>query len=474
MTTSSSSTPAIEPAAPKRQLTLFDSTSIIVGIILGAAIYESSPLIAKNVPGFSGLMIAWLLGGLCSLVGAMCYAELATAYPRAGGDYVYLTRAFGRAVGFLFAWAQLWVVRPGSIGAMGFIFARYANELYPLPTGSSPTGQALAMILYAAGSIVVLSVINILGVPEGKWTQNILTTAKVLGLLGITVVGFCFSSAPAVPAAAAPAGSFSQMMASFGFAMIFVFYAYGGWNEMAYVGSEVRDPERNISRALVLGTLAVTAIYALVTGAFVHALGLDGVRRSSAVASEVLQLGLGPWGARLMSLLVCLSALGAINGMIFTGARIYYAMGKDHRLYTVLGRWSPRFGTPVTSLAIQALLTIVLVVGFGLSRNGFERMVVFTTPVFWIFLLLVGVAVFVLRVRDRGIPRPYRVPGYPLTPVLFCLYSLYMIYTSLDYAIGQRSSEAFWAIGLLLVGILFCFYDPRPAARENGEAEKVE
>lgn len=461
------------PAAPKRQLTLFDSTSMILGIIIGAGIYESSPLIAQNVPGVAGLLVAWLLGGLCSLVGALCYAELATTYPREGGDYVYLTRAMGRAIGFLFAWAQLWVVRPGSIGAMAFIFARYANQLAPASLGSGPAGEARAMLLYAAASIVVLSAINILGVPQGKWTQNILTAAKVVGLAGIMIIGLVFA-APAAPAAeagatlsAADAVPWSTVISQFGFAMIFVFYAYGGWNEMAYVGAEVRHPERNILRALVLGTVAVTAIYLLVTLAFVHALGMEGVRRctqDAPVATKVLELGLGPWGGKLISLLICISALGAINGMIFTGARIYYAMGTEHRLYSWLGRWHPRLGTPATSLLIQAAITLALVIGFSMSTNGFESMVKFTAPVFWVFLVLVGVSVFVLRVRDAGIPRPYRVPGYPLTPILFCLYSSYMVYTSLDYAIRQRSWEAFWAIGLLAIGIVFALLNPRPMA----------
>ncbi len=384
-------------AAPRRQLTLFDSTSIIMGIIIGATIYESSPMIAGSVRGLGGLVLAWLLGGVCSLVGALCYAELATAYPQEGGDYVYLTRAFGRSIGFFFAWVQLWVVRPGSIGAFAYVFAHYAQELLPLPCQ-----EALAKLLYAAGSVIVLSLIHILGVREGKWTQNLLTTAKVLGLAGIVGVGLTLAAPGASRPVVETAGSgWRNMVSQFGFAMIFVFYAYGGWNEMAYVAAEVRNPRRNISRALILGTVGVTAMYLLVTLAFVHAMGLDGLRRSGNVAADVLQLGLGHQGRKLISLLICISALGGTHGMIFTGARIYYAMGRDHRLYAWLGRWSPRFGTPVISLLIQGAITLGLIVGFGLTASGFERMVKFTSPPFWAFLVLVGLSVFVLRGR-RG------------------------------------------------------------------------
>lgn len=456
-------------AAPKRQLTLFDSTSIIVGIIIGAGIYEATPMIAAGAGGPAMLVGVWVLGALLSLVGALCYAELGTTYPREGGDYVYLSRAFGRPVGFLFAWAQLWVVRPGSIGAMAYIFARYANQLVPL--GGLTDAQAL--LVYALASILILSCINILGVREGKWTQNILTTTKVVGLLAVFAIGLLVVAPSGQPASAAPAVAQSFSWTSFKLAMIFVLFAYGGWNEMAYVAAEVRNPQRNILVALILGTVAVGIVYLLVTLAFLHALGYQGVVNSTAVAAEVLKPALGDWGARFISILICVSALGAVNGQIFTGARIYYAMGKDHRLYAKLGQWSARFGTPVWSLVIQALITAGLVVGFGLTKNGFESMVKFTTPVFWLFLVLVGVGLFVLRSREPNVTRPYRVPGYPITPILFCLSSLFMVYSSLTYAIEEKSWEAIWAVGVLLVGVFFCFYDPRTEGPENDEERTV-
>jgi amino acid transporter len=446
-------------AAPKRQLTLYDSTCIIVGIIIGAGIYESTPVIAQNVASPAWLVGVWLLGGLVSLIGALCYAELATAYPTEGGDYVYLTRAFGRAPGFLFAWAQLWVVRPGSIGAMAYVFARYANELVPL---AGPEREYLALLTYAAASVVVLSAVNVLGVREGKWTQNLLTTTKVLGLGAVVLVGLWVvapEAAPAKPAAAASGFN----LGAFGLAMIFVLFTYGGWNEMAYVGAELRDPNRNVLRSLVLGTVSVTAIYVLVTLAFLHALGLGGIRGSGAVAVDMLEPALGQWGGKAISLLICVSALGAVNGQIFTGGRIYYAMGTEHRLYARLGRWSPRLGTPVASLVVQAAITLGLVVGFGMwTKGGFQSMVEFTTPIFWTFFLLVGLSLFALRRREPDTPRPYRVPLYPVVPILFCLSSAYMLYASLSYAIQAGSYEPIWAVVLMLAGVVLSLYDPEP------------
>ncbi len=459
------------PAAPERHLTLFDSTNIIVGIIIGSSIYLMTPTIAANVPGLWGLIAVWALGGIFSLFGALCYTELGTMFPREGGDYVYLTQAYGRPLGFLFAWAQLWVVRPGSIGTMAFLFAEYANRLVPLDELLGPVGglsaSRTAALVYAAAAVLVLSGINLMGVRQGKWTQNVLTVAKLLGLAAVFVVGLLWTS----PAAPPTPVHYEFSRSGLGLALIFVLFAYGGWNEMAYVGAEVRDPQRNILRALVLGTVAVAVCYILVTLSFVHALGIEGVRQLAGqenrdVATEVMKLAFGTAGQKFISLLICISALGAINGQIFTGARIYYAMGTEHRVFAPLGRWHARLGTPVNSLVFQGVVTLSLILGFGLTPSGFESSVKFTTPVFWIFMVLVGLSVYVLRFRQPNTTRPYRVPGYPITPALFCLSSGFMVYASLEYAIKFRSYEALWAVGILAVGIVtavaLAFVAPRP------------
>ncbi len=432
-------------ARPQRRLTLFDSTSLIVGIIIGVGIYETSPLIASCVPSVGWLAAVWAAGGLVSLVGALAYAELATAWPEEGGDYVYLTRAFGRRAGFLFAWAQFWVVRPGSIGAWGYIFARYAGRLVPLGGGDA------GPMTYAVGSILLLTAINVLGVRPGKTTQNFLTILKIQGLGAIVAVGLALGQGGG---AAGAGGGEGGGGADLRLAFILILFTYGGWNEMAYVAAEVRRPRKNILRALVAGTVAVTAIYVLVNLAFVQGLGLEGLRASKAVAADVLAPALGDWAGRAMCVLVCISALGAMNGLIFTGARIYYAMGRDYRLYAPLGRWNARLGTPAWSLLAQAAVTLALVVGFGFTRSGFESLVKFTTPVFWIFFLMVGLSLFVLRRREPETPRPYRVPGYPWVPALFCASSAFMLYASLSYAIENRTYEALWAVGLMAAGVL--------------------
>ena len=450
---------------PRRELTLFDSTCIIVGIIIGSGVYRTSPAVAGLAPSVTWLIGLWLLGGVLSLIGAVCYAELATAYPKEGGDYVYLTRAFGRSVGFLFAWCQLWIVRPGSIGAMAFLFADYANQIWPQAEGPA---AAYVLVAYAAGSIIALTAVNILGVREGKWTQNVLTVAKVLGLAAIVAVGFTHPAPP--PASSPPTASSGFPLSTFGMAMVFVLFAYGGWNEMAFVSAEVKNPRKNILRALLIGTLVVTVIYVLANLAFLYALGLEGTRHTT-VATDVLRLGIGPWAGQAISVLICISALGAINGQIFTGSRIYYAMGNDHRFYAWLGRWNARRGAPVCSLLIQGAITLALSVWFGLSRNGFESMVIFTTPAFWVFLALVASSVLVLRLRDPEIERAYHVPGYPLTPILFYLSCWFMVYSSEAYAIEHRSWEAIWSIAILLVGVAMSVFksDFAPSWRSDSD-----
>lgn len=435
---------------PRRELTLFDTTSIIVGIIIGSGIYETVPRIAAAVSGPPVFLATWLLGGLFALVGSLCYAELGAAWPEEGGDYVYLTRAFGRPLGFLFAWTAFWVIRPGSVGAMAFVFANYAGRL-------GLGGTALAL---ASSAVAVLTGVNALGVRSGKWTQNLLTIAKLGGLASVVVVGLLWPLSQQ-PAHGAEAGTGTS--GSFGLAMILVLYAYGGWNEMSYVGAEVRDPARNIWRALLLGAGTVTAVYLLVNVAFLRALGFRGVQQAQAVAADVMRLALGQHAERAISALVCISALGAINGMLLTGARIYFALGRQHILFRPLGRWNSRFEAPVVSLVAQAAITLLVMAGFAHAggTDGFDRMVRFGLPAFWFFLLLVSLCMFRLRRVAPEQPRPVRVPAYPFTPLLFAAGTAYMLFASLAHAWATRSSEAWWSIGLMLTGALLACLEGR-------------
>ncbi len=432
----SENTPADVPAEPKRQLTLFDSSCIIVGIIIGAGIYETSPMVAKCMGGGGGTLAIWLVGGLLALCGALCYAELATAWPRAGGDYVYLTRAYGRGTGFLFGWTQLLVVRPADIALLAFVFARYGGSLYS-PWGDDPRP-------YAAAAVVVLTALNILGVRQGKWTQNILTVVKAAGLVALVVAGFLAPGPAAAPAPLEiPPWCTPQL------ALILVLFTYGGWSEMAFVAAEVRNPSRNILRALLLGTGAVTALYLLVNGAFLHALGHAGTAGSEAVAVDAIKALLPDAAGRIIAVLICLSALGAVNGLILTGSRITYALGTDHAVFGALGRWDAGRGTPVRALLVQGALSLAIV----LFAGDFVKTLLYTAPVYWAFALATGISLFVLRVREPGTARPVRAPGYPVTPLLFALACGFMIYSCVTYAWGNMPWSLAVLGGVLVVGV---------------------
>lgn len=427
-------------SAPKQELSLFDSLSIIVGIIIGAGIYETAPTVAASMGSWQGTLGVWVAGGLLALTGALCYAELATAYPYEGGDYIYQTRAYGSWAGYLFGWTQLVIVRPGDIALMAFVFARYAQTLYaPLPN---------MLPVYAVLAVIVLSAINILGVREGKWTQNLLTVIKVLGLAVLILVGFLapiqppqITTHPVVP------GGGLQL------ALILVLFTYGGWNEMAYVAAEVRQPKKNISRALVTGTLVVMALYVLANSAFLSALGYDAMASSQAVAVDTMSRKFPALASRVISILICISALGSINGLIFTGARISYAMGTEHATFRPMGSWNPQLGTPARALLLQGGLSALII----LVAGSFLNTILYTAPVVWLFFFATGIAVFVLRRKESHVLRPYRVSGHPITTIVFCACCLYMLYNSIAYALSNRPVGLGLLAVVLMIGVLIYF-----------------
>jgi len=441
--------------APKKELSLFDSTCIIVGIIIGAGIYQMAPDIAKGAGCWWGVLAIWAVGGLISLSGAIGYAELATAYPKEGGDYVYLSRAYGPWAGFLFGWGQLAIIRPGDIAVMAFAFATYARTIYD-PLAAYPEYSQRAL---AAAAVVVLTVINILGVKEGKWTQNLLTTVKALGLLAIVVVAVI---APRVASSAA-VETVGKLPLSL--ALIFVLFTYGGWNEMAYVAAEVKDSRRNIVRALVLGAAVVTVLYLLVNGAFLYTLGYAGLATSKAVARDAISMAFPNIGGRLISALVCVSALGAVSGLIFTGARISYALGAEHRAFRLVGKWHARTGTPVWALLVQGAIAVGLIVILG----SFIDTLLYTAAPVYTFYLATSLAVIVLRFKEPHVERPYRVTGYPVTTIIFCAVCAFLIYSAVSYAWNQMPKSLCLLEGVLLAGmVIYCLTDVRDLVRRKG------
>ena len=415
-------------------LRTMDVAALIVGTVVGAGIFRTPALVAANSGSEAHMLLAWVVGGLVSLVGALCYAELATAYPHPGGDYHYLTRALGRRFAFLFAWARISVIQTGSIALLAFIFADYATEIAPLGPASSG--------VYAALCVVGLTALNVAGVRQGKGVQKVLTALEVVGLALVVGAGLFMTPADGLTTAPAAAGS-----TAFGLVMVFVLLTYGGWNEASYVSAEVHH-RRDIVRALVGSLVAITVLYVLVNWAYLRGLGLAGVAGSRTVAADLLERAVGPGGGRMVGALIAVCALTSANAAVFTGGRSAYALGRDFRVFAFLGRWHAGLRTPGNAILAQGAVALALVLFGASTRHGFETMVEYTAPVFWMFFMLTGVSLVVLRRKEPTVARPFRVPLYPLTPLLFSATAAYLLYASLAYA----GAGVLVGLGVLAVG----------------------
>jgi amino acid transporter len=453
---------------------VFDAVSMIVGIVIGVGIFKAPAIVAGNVSGETAFIVLWAVGGLISLVGALCYAELGSSHPNAGGEYYFLSKAYGSWLGFLFAWARMTVIQTGAIAAIAFVFGDYASTLLPLGAHSSAA--------YAGLAVVAITALNVAGTSESKWVQNALTAALAAAILGVVLAGL--TAPPAAPPPAAPAQGGSWFS---GLALIFVLLTYGGWNEAAYLTAEMRDTRRNIVRALVTGIVVITVLYLLLNFAYLRVLGLAGMQASKAVASDLVKASWGEGGAWLLGIVVVCAALSTLNATVFTGARTNYALGRDFVIFRRLGRWSERSSAPVNALLVQGAITLALVGLASFTPDGFQTMVAYTAPAFWLFFLLTGVSLFLLRRqrnartestgeadpgRDEGGVRTtyqedhYRVPLYPVTPLLFVAACAWMLYSSFNYAMSldPGSIGAMVGIAMLASGVPVLMWARRRAA----------
>ena len=392
----------------RRSLHLPDATALVIGCVIGAGIFRTAASISKHLQEPWLVMAVWVAGGFISFCGALCYAELSAAYPKTGGDYVYIKKAYGPAAGFLFGWTKIFTERVGTIAVLGFVFAEYAASVLRL----SPTQtKELASL-----GILLLTWANIAGIHVGKGVQNLLTAVKLFALLLIIGVGLSVASAGVAPVAPAISSlSFSTLQA-FGVALVFVLWTYGGWTESAYVAEEIHDPHRNLPWSILLGLSVVTLLYLAVNWVYMRVIPLSEMPGTPLVAAEVMRRSLGPAGATVTSLMIASSAFGALNGYILTSGRILMALGQDSPLFSRLAAIHPVFATPARALGFNAAIAVLLV-----WVGTFDQIVTYSTVVISLFFAMAALAVIVLRAKDPKTPRPYRVWGYPVTPVLFVL-----------------------------------------------------
>ncbi|HEX2544033.1 MAG TPA: amino acid permease [Ramlibacter sp.] len=448
-TTAAQAAPPGTLAEPAAVIGTVPAVMLIIGVVVGAGIFKAPSLVAGMAGSVEWMMGAWLLGGVISLIGALCYAELTTTWPHAGGDYHFLRRAYGPGVSFLFAWARFSVIATGSIALLAFVFADYMQKLLPLGSWGG--------LIYAAASVLVLWAVNARGILAGSSTQSWLTALEVGGLvlLVIAAIYLSFGPAPAVAAAAA-APAAAPSVSSFGLAMVFVLLTYGGWNEAAYISAEMRK-QRDIVMALIVSIVVITALYMLVNWAYLRGLGFAGMAKSEAVAADLMRAAFGPTGDKVISALVAIAALTSMNATMIVGARTQYAVGRDWPVLSKLGMWDGARNTPVHAMSLQNITALFLVFLGIWTGGGFRAMVEFTAPVFWVFFLLVGISLFVLRVREPDRERPFRVPLYPVLPLVFCATCAYMLWSSLSYVHSQSLGgfNAAWiGVAVLAVGFV--------------------
>jgi amino acid transporter len=421
---------------PQPTLTVTDTVALLVGMVIGVGIFKLPALVAMNTSGELGFLLLWLAGGVISVIGALCYAELCSAHPDAGGEYHFLTRAFGPSVGFLFAWARMTVIQTGAIALVAFLTGDYATRILNLGAHSSA--------IYAGLTVVLLTALNIAGTLQSKWAQKVLEVATVGLMIAAIVIGLMYDGGTPAPAPDA-----TVSLGAAGLAMVFVLLTYGGWNEVAYLSAEIKDVRRNMVRIVLIGIGLVTLLYLLMNLAYLNVLGFSAMRGSQAVGADLMQKLLGRPGEVFLSVTVVLAALTTVNAAIITGARTNYALGRDFPLFGYLGRWDRRAAGPVNALLVQGAIALGLV-GLGIfTGKDFVAMVEYTAPVFWLFLMLTGLSLFVFRRREDAATRPFSVPLYPVTPLIFVAACGYMLYSSLAYTgVGAMVGVAVLAAGV--------------------------
>ena len=420
-----------------RSLRQRDLVLVVIGTVIGSGIWLVPGTVLRNTAGDPGVaLVVWLVGGVCSLLGALTFAELGSSYPDAGGSYTYVREAFGTFPAFLLGWTLFLAINTGSTATLAVAFATYAGELVPL----GDVGKKLLPALM----IIVVSAVNIRGVRHAATVQNWSTAVKVGAILLLAIAGLGLGHNGAVSASRAfTASPSSALVSGAGVALLGVLWAYEGWINVTNSAGEALDPQRDFSRGIVFGTAALVALYLLANIGYLATLGPEGVAGSQRVAADAARVLFGPVAAKLVSAAVLGSVFSAANGLALTGPRMYYAMGRDGVFFRSLGSVHPKFGTPAMAITAGGTWAILLTLW-----GSFEQLLTYVVFASWLFAALAAASVFVLRRRRPAAARPFRVPGYPFTPALFILAALAIVANT----VVARPQQALAGLGIVLVG----------------------
>lgn len=427
---------ASDSGTPLKIFSSLSAIAVIVGIVVGIGIFRLPSIVAQNSGSELQYIGFWVAGGLISIIGALCYAEIATKKPDAGGEYFFLTEAYGTTVGFLFSWGRMTVIQTGSIALAGFILGDYATTIYDLGTYSSA--------IYAGITVIGLTGLNIWGTHPAKNAQNAMTFLIVSILVICGVAGFLTGGEISVQK---PSSNLTNSSA--GAAMIFVLLTYGGWNEGVYLSAELKDVRKNMSRVLLIGLTIITIIYVLINSAYLQVLGLEQLRASETIGVDLTNSIFGTEGAYIMAVIVIISALSTANATIITGARTNYALGRDFNALKWIGKWNSNYNSPINALLVQGIISLGLVFLGAFTKEAVSTMVDYTAPVFWLFILLTTITLFLFRRSEESSSDTFKVPLYPLTPILFIVCCFYLLYSSVMFT----GWGAMVGIGILAIGL---------------------
>lgn len=427
----------------ERRIGLWSAIAVVIGSTIGSGIFRSPAGIADKLPGPGPMLLSWVAGGIFALCGALTLAEVASAIPATGGIYVFLRRGWGRLPAFVFGWGQLAMIRAASLGAISITFAEY---FWRVRTGAGASPEDAMTVRYiAAGAILLTATFNIAGVRIGATFTNLTVLAKYGGLLFIILVAFAVGlpKTGGFYTPVLPAGSLT--LSAFGLALVSTLWAFDGWADIVYNGGEVRDPQRNLPRALIGGTLLVITIYLLANLAYLAVLPIEEIRVSKLVAADVAQRVIGPAGVVFVAATVMISTFGTLNTVLFTSPRIFFAMAEDGLFFKGVAAVHPRFGTPYVAIALTATLGAIFVL-----LRSFEQLADAFVTAFLPFYFLAVASIFRLRGRPDYQPS-FRCPGYPVVPLLFLVAVLYL----LGNAFVQESSrwQTAGVLGVCLLGV---------------------
>jgi basic amino acid/polyamine antiporter, APA family len=438
------------PSAPApgfaRRLTLFDATMIVISGIIGSGIFINPYVVAQKMETPFLILGVWIAGGVIALFGAFVFAELSTVMPRVGGQYAFFREAFHPLVAFLHGWGLLLIVQSGATAAVAVAFAQYVARLVAIPEGSAPW--------LAAAILLVLSGFHALGIKPGAVLLNVITFGKTVALAALIVGAFALTGESGIsfePLAPERLSSGLPLLSAFFAALVPAMFAYGGWQNLNYVSEEVREPQRNLPRAILIGVFCVIAVYVSANVAYVHVLSAPGLAATTTPAADVAQRLMGETGARVISLLIVVSTFGFLNLSLLSAPRVYYAMAADGLFFRFLARLSPRFRAPTAAILLQGTLAAVYAL-----FNSYERLLAYAVFADWIFFALSGVALVVFRRKLPDAPRPFPVPAYPWIPLLFTLAGLGIVFNT--FFTDLRNAVIGTLIFLLGVPVYFFWY----------------